>query len=84
MDTNIKGIKLNSFQQTENIVQYRTIQYADDVLLIMKDEDNALKIIKQFTKTTRLRLNNINKSEIKATGKFKVCSSISNIHCTYS
>ena len=71
MDTNIKGIKLNSFQQTENIVQYRTIQYADDVLLIMKDEDNALKIIKQFTKTTRLRLNNINKSEIKATGNLK-------------
>ena len=62
MDTNTKGIKLNSFLQTENIVQYRTIQYADDVLLIMKDEDNALKIIKQFTKTTRLRLNNINKS----------------------
>ena len=62
MDTNTKGIKLNSFLQTENIVQYRTIQYADDVLLIMKDEDNALKIIKQFTKKTRLRLNNINKS----------------------
>ena len=47
IDTNIKGIKLNSFLQTENIVEYRTIQYADDVVLIMKDEesqDNALKI----------------------------------------
>ena len=48
----------------------------------MKDEeslDNALKIIKQFTNTTEPRLN-INKSEIIATGKFKVCSSVSNIH----
>ena len=56
MDTNIKGIKLNSFLQTENIVEYRTIQYADDVL-IMKDEkglDNALNIIKQFTNTASI------------------------------
>ena len=82
MDTNIKGIKLDSLLQTENIVEYRTIQYADDVVLIMKDEeslDNALKIIKQFTNTAGPRLN-INKSEIIATGKFKVCTSISNIH----
>ena len=40
MDTNIKGIKLNSLLQTENIVEYRTIQYADDVVLIMKDEES--------------------------------------------
>ena len=82
MDTNIKRIKLNAFLQTENIVEYRTIQYADDVVLIMKDEeslDNALKIIKQFTNTAGPRLN-INKSEIIATGEFKVCTPISNIH----
>ena len=36
MDTNIKGIKLNSFLQTENITEYRMIQYANDVVLIMK------------------------------------------------
>ena len=37
---NIKGIKLNSFLQTENIVEYRTIQYTNDVVLIMKDEES--------------------------------------------
>ena len=82
MDTNIKEIQLNSFLHTENIVEYRTIQYADDVVLTMKDEEslnNALQMIKQFTNTAGLRLN-INKSEIIVTGKFKMCTSISNIH----
>ena len=37
MDINTEGIQLNSFLQTENIVEYRTIQYTDDVVLIMKD-----------------------------------------------
>ena len=62
LDTN-KGIQLNSFLQTENVVEYRTIQYADDVVLIMQYEeslDNTLNILKQFINTAGPVLTSIN------------------------
>lgn len=81
---NIEGIKINSLVKIENDEEFITTQYADDIILTLKNEQSlneALTIIEHFSNNAGPRLN-LCKSEIIGTGKYQKREYISNIKVT--
>ena len=85
----VKGIKPSSLVGTRDKSGIKTVQYADDIIILVKNEKSlqiAIKTIDQFSDSAGPTLN-VNKSEIIATGKYRNCHEIcgirveSNVRC---
>ena len=75
------GIKINTLIDTNSQSEFRTMQYADDIILILNDKlslQRALDIIKQFSDSAGPKLN-LEKSEIVGNGRFKKWNEICGI-----
>ena len=73
MNDSIKGIKPSSLVGTRDKSEIKTVQYADDIIILIKDEKSlqiAINTIEQFSDSAEPTLN-MNKSEIIATGKYR-------------
>ena len=72
-DLRINGIKINTLIDTNSQFEFRTMQYADDIILMLNDKlsfQRALDIIKQFSDSAGPKLN-LEKSEIIGNGRFR-------------
>ena len=80
-DLQINGIKINTLIDTNSQSEFRTMQYADDIILMLNDKlslQRALDIIKQFSDSAGPKLN-LEKSEIIGNGRFRKWNEICGI-----
>ena len=78
----IQGLKVRSLLDCDSNKEFKTLQYADDIMLLTKDEESlkfALQDIHSFSKQAGTRLN-LEKSEIIGLGRYKLRNQITGIH----
>ena len=78
----IQGLKVRSLLDCDSNIEFKTLQYADDIILLTKDEESlkfALQDIHNFSKQAGTRLN-LEKSEIIGLGRYKLRNQITGIN----
>ena len=76
----IQGLKLRSLLDCDSNIEFKTLQYADDIILLTKDEESQkLADIHNFSKQAGTRLN-LEKSEIIGLGRYKLRNQITGIN----
>ena len=78
----IQGLKVRSLLDCDSNIEFKTLQYADDIILLTKDEESlkfALQNIHNFSKQAGTRLN-LEKSEIIGLGRYKLRNQITGIN----
>ena len=81
-DLQINGININTLIDTNSQSEFRTMHYADDIILMLNDKlslQRALDIIKQFSDSAGPKLN-LEKSEIIGNGRFRKWNEICGIN----
>ena len=65
---------MRSLLDCDSNIEFKTLQYADDIILLTKDDESlkfALQDINNFSKQAGIRLN-LEKSEIIGLGRYKL------------